>query len=316
VYQSLVWGGRRLAGLRDDVPAGPIGEAWDIADHARGMSVVADGALAGTTLADLVASDGRALVGDGFVGNRFPIMVKVLDAADRLSVQVHPDDVLARKLGVGDTGKTECWLLIDDGGELFAGTRAGVDRAGFERALAEKRIVDVLEHFEPVTGDFFFIEARTVHALGRGCLLFEVQQTCDVTFRMHDWDRLGLDGKPRPLQLAESLATIDFSRTGSGPRRPPWQPQSRGVDSRSLASCAYFTVDERRIAPGATSEGDGRDVCTVVSCESGEATLATAGGAVTLRPTRSALVPAAAGPWRLQAVTAPTRVMISQPRFG
>src|SRR5207248_1624450 len=127
-----------------------------------------------------------------------------------------------RKLGVGDNGKTECWFLLDGGGELYQGTKPGVDRAGFEAALEQNRIAQTLNRFDVNAGDFFFLDARTVHALGAGCLLYEIQQTSDVTFRVYDWGRLGLDGQPRPLHVAQSLDTIDFSRTGFGPRRSAW----------------------------------------------------------------------------------------------
>ena len=116
-----------------------MGESWDLADHADGMSVVAEGPLAGRTLAQLLAEDPAGLVGAGFAGRTFPLMVKLIDASQRLSVQVHPDDALARALGVGDNGKTECWRVVADGGVIFQGTRPGVDRAAFEAALAAGR---------------------------------------------------------------------------------------------------------------------------------------------------------------------------------
>lgn len=125
VYHTLVWGGRAMAQWRADLPTGPIGESWDLADHARGMSVVAEGALTGTTLQELTRQHGTALIGDSWDGGEFPLLIKLIDANDRLSVQVHPDDALARQLGLGQRGKTECWLMLNDGGELFVGTQPG-----------------------------------------------------------------------------------------------------------------------------------------------------------------------------------------------
>lgn len=117
-------------------------------------------------------------------GGRLPLLIKLMDASDRLSVQVHPDDGMAMELGVGPRGKTECWLVLKDGGELFLGTRPGVDRAAFEAACSAGHVAEILNRFETKHGDFFFVPARTVHALGKGCLVYEIQQTCDVTFRV------------------------------------------------------------------------------------------------------------------------------------
>ena len=251
-YQPLVWGGRRMEAWGRVLPAGPIGEAWELADHPRGMSIVAEGPLAGISLRELVERAGRELVGQDFQGSEFPLMIKLIDASLRLSVQVHPDDALARALGVGQHGKTECWVFLADGGEICQGTRPGIGRLEFERALAEHHVATTLNRFEARRGDVFFLPARTVHALGEGCLLYEVQQTSDITFRVYDWDRLGLDGRPRPLHVTESLATIDFSRTGP---RPAHGPSHGGHCSRPGARSA--TSSPARISPCANSASRG-----------------------------------------------------------
>ena len=315
-YQTLVWGGRRLQKWRPDLPPGPIGESWDLADHQRGMSVVAQGALAGRTLRELVVQAGPALVGAGFHGGVFPLMVKVIDAADHLSVQVHPDDATASILSAGDRGKTECWVILSDGGALFQGTRPGVNREAFERALADRTLAATLNRFEGRAGDVFFIEARTVHALGEGCLLYEIQQTSDITFRVYDWDRMGLDGKPRPLHVAESLATVDFSRAGFGPIRPAWQTdQGSRIASRSLVTCPHFVVDQFRVPAGATLRRPSRDVCAVVTCIDGRGVLATDGGALPLVPMQTALLPAAAGSWRAEGDSATLDLLVASPQL-
>jgi mannose-6-phosphate isomerase len=298
VYKPLVWGGRRMERWRASLPEGPVGESWDLADHAEGMSVVAAGPLAGRALGELVAAAGPALVGPAFRGGPFPLMVKLIDAAQRLSVQVHPDDGLARALGVGDNGKTECWRVLADGGAIYQGTLPGIDRPAFERALAAGEVPGTLNRYEPRAGDFFFLEARTVHALGEGCLVYEVQQTSNITFRVYDWGRVGLDGKPRPLHVRESLDTIDFARAGFGPRRPAFVDDARGGQTRALCSCAYFTLEEWR--GDAFAAGDGGR-CTVLICLDGEAAIETSGGAVTLAAMQTALVPAAAGGFRVRA---------------
>jgi len=314
VYQTLVWGGRRLLQWRGDLPPGPIGESWDLADHERGMSVVAEGPLAGLTLRELVAEAGPELVGAGFRGDTFPLMVKLIDAADRLSVQVHPDDATARRLGVGRNGKTECWMILADGGALFQGTHPGVNREGFERALAERTLASTLNRFEGRAGDVFFIEARTVHALGEGCLLYEIQQTSDITFRVYDWDRMGLDGKPRPLHVAETLLTIDFSRTGFGPLRPAWQ-QDGQVASRPLVTCPHFVVEQFRVSAGTTLDQPLRDTCAAITCIEGQGMLASQGGSLPLGPMQTALLPAAARSWKARSDTGRLDLLVASPRF-
>ena len=295
-YQTVVWGGRRMANWRGDLPSGPIGESWDIADHARGMSVVTDGPLAGTTLRDLTRQYGKQLVGPRYVGGDFPLMVKLIDANERLSIQVHPDDRLAKELNVGERGKTECWYLLDDGGELFVGTKTGVTRDIFSAQRTNGTLAETLNRFVTKTGDFFFIPARTVHALGAGCLIYEIQQTCDVTFRVDDWGRVGLDGKPRPLHINESLETIDFSAVGTPVGRSSTtasQPHPGGGTIRQLVRCPYFQVDER-CAPRIHQRSDS---CSIITCISGYGTLSTAAGQVELTPMITVLVPAAAGEW-------------------
>jgi mannose-6-phosphate isomerase len=310
-YQSVVWGGRRMEQWRKDLPSGPIGESWDLADHTRGMSVVAEGALKGATLRELTARFGKALVGGSWTGGEFPLMVKLIDANDRLSVQVHPDDDLARAFGVGSRGKTECWLLVADGGELYVGTRPGGSRASFEAALKSGSVAEQLNRFVVSDGDFFFLAARTVHALGRGCLLYEVQQTCDVTFRVDDWGRVGLDGKPRPLHIAESMATIDFAATSQGPVRSPTVAHPSGGSVRRLADCPYFSVEERRARH---TSGGGNGACSIVVCLGGTGELATAAGSLPLTPMRSYLVPAAAGAWTATVTTVTgLRLLVAQP---
>lgn len=314
-YQPSVWGGRRMEAWGRVLPAGSIGEAWELADHPRGMSIVAEGPLAGISLRELVERAGRELVGRDFQGSEFPLMIKLIDARLRLSVQVHPDDALARALGVGQHGKTECWVFLADGGEICQGTRPGIGRAEFERALVEHRVATTINHFEARRGDVFFLPARTVHALGEGCLLYEVQQTSDVTFRVYDWDRMGLDGRPRPLHVTESLATIDFSRDDYGPHTPePWRPLlAPGCEERGLIDCQYFGLHEQRLRGGIEQTLDG--ACAVVTCLAGKGTLSTAAGQVALLPMQTVLVPAAAGAWRVEVPQGSADLLVATPRF-
>ena len=312
VYMEKVWGGRRIAEYRNDIPDGPIGESWDIANHPNGMSVVDSGPLAGTTLRQLTDSFGARLVGTGFPGGDFPLLIKLLHAKTRLSVQVHPDDSLARSMGVAERGKTECWSMLGDGGELFVGVRDGIDKAAFRAALDRGEVDQVLKRFVTSAGDFVFLGARTVHALGNDCLLYEIQQTCDVTFRVWDWGRLGLDGKPRALHIEESLKAIDFTKAEVGPLRPPWLPHPQSGERRTLVHCDYFSVEERR---GQLLIGGDTAACSIVIVLSGNGELNTRGGAIALRPAQSVLVAAEAGEWHARSHGDTLRLLIARPQF-
>jgi mannose-6-phosphate isomerase len=311
VYKVVLWGGRRFERWRSDLPAGPVGESWDLADHDGGMSVVESGPLAGTSLRALVSAHGEALVGRGFRGGAFPILIKLIDATDQLSVQVHPDDGLAQSLGVGNNGKTECWLVLEDGGELYQGTQPGVDRSQFERALHEGRLAETLNHYVPRGGDFFFMAARTVHALGAGCMVYELQQTLDITFRVYDWGRVGADGKPRALHVREALETIDFAASGFGPQRPEWRSQGAGT-TRRLVDGRYFALDEHELAGGKVARTI--ETCAAITCLGGGGAVSTAAGSAPLVAGKTVLVPAVAGRFEVEA-TGSLHFLIATPRL-
>lgn len=314
VYQTLVWGGQRLRPWRQDMPDGPIGESWDLADHARGMSVVSQGPLLGRSLHELTSQAGTDLVGPGFRGGSFPLMVKLIDAAERLSLQVHPDDATAMKLGAGAHSKIECWVMMAAGGYVFQGMRPGTTREDFERALAARTVESTLNRFEARDRDVFFIDARTVHALGEGCLLYEVQQTCDITYRVYDWDRPGLDGKPRPLHLAESLATIDFARTGFGPIRPAWQgDENRGGAWRTLVTCPTFALEQLRLTKEGTARHQLPDTCAAITCIAGQGVLSTEEASMPLAAMQTLLVPAAAQAWSVRCASDSIDLLVATP---
>jgi mannose-6-phosphate isomerase len=195
-----VWGGRKLeTRLGRTIPSGRIGESWDVSARPEATSRTADGATPSDVL-----------------GAPFPLLVKVLDAAETLSVQVHPDDAACADLP-GAEPKHEAWIVLDvePGALIYRGFRDGVDRAAFEAAIDEGRIAATLHAFEAKPGDLIEIPCGTIHAIGGGCLLLEVQQPSDTTYRVFDWGRMGLDGSPRELHMAESLRSLDF-----GPRSP------------------------------------------------------------------------------------------------
>lgn len=299
LLQRTIWGGRRL-GEQLGKPIGPesdYAESWEIVDHGSDQSVVADGSLAGQTLRDLVRERGKWLLGPAHLADAFPLLLKYLDCNRVLSVQVHPDDAYASRLSPPDLGKTEAWYIVaaEPGSVIYAGLKEGVDRTALTDAVSAGRTDDVLHCFHPQPGDCVFVPAGTVHALGAGLLVAEIQQSSDTTFRLFDWNRLDADGNPRPLHVAQALDVTDYSSGPVSPRRL----QRSDHSPQTLVSCEKFILSAVR---GAEMTVGGDASCHIVTVPHGEATVQPEGGESTrLRRGDTVLLPAASGPTRLRA---------------
>jgi mannose-6-phosphate isomerase len=246
LYMERVWGGRELERIYHrhlPNPDHPYGEAWEIVDRQDAQSVVEDGPLAGMTLHDLWNQHREPIFGSGYesFGDRFPLLIKILDARDDLSIQVHPPIAVAPALG-GEP-KTEMWYIADcnPGAKLYAGLRRGVSRAAFEQAVSQGTVAECVHAISPQPGESIFIPSGRLHAIGAGFLIHEIQQNSDTTYRVFDWNRLGLDGKPRELHVAESLASIDFD---------DFEPTMDCPNAGVLASCEFFKTMLRTIPIG------------------------------------------------------------------
>ena len=246
IYQYRIWGGRRLAErLTAPLPGdGPIGEAWLLSDRDDHLSKVADGPLKGSTIRQLMEQSPEQMLGR-LAGRfrRFPVLLKFLDAHEKLSVQVHPEDDQKDYIPAGETGKSEAWVVLEAGpaSRIYAGLKAGTTRDDLERALASRSVADLLASFAPRVGDAVFLRARTVHSLS-GVVVFEVQENSDVTFRLYDWDRLDpKSGKPRPLQVEQAMACIDFDQVAIGPVAPVVLEDAPARRER-LFHCEHFSV--------------------------------------------------------------------------
>jgi len=323
VFKERVWGGRRLAELLGKpLPEGrPIGESWELADHPHGRSRVAEGPLSGRTLRDVLQQDAEAVLGEGAAASGtagpFPIMVKFIDAAHRLSVQVHPSAAGGARGEGQEGGKTECWVVLhaDPGAWVVEGLRPGTSRAALEAAAREGGLQEILNVRPVSAGDFVWVPAGLLHAAGDGLVLAEVQQTSDLTYRVYDWDRVGLDGAARPLHVREALEAVRLEAPlppsgGRGPIR-----RETGLLVESLVACPAFTLARLRLdGRGWTAPTDG--TWAVVVALAGTARLVTEEGAVSLRAGDTVLVPAGAAWYSLDAPEALTALIAAPPGKG
>lgn len=299
LFQYRLWGGRGLAAfLGQDLPGEePIGEAWILSDRPDFASPIANGALAGQTLSDLMAKRKADILGVHAARfERFPLLLKFLDVARMLSVQVHPRDDQTALIPPGDSGKTEAWIVLEarEGARIHAGLEPGTsaeDLSRLDRASAAR----LLPHFTPQAGEAVMIAAGTVHSLGDGVMVFEVQENSDTTFRLYDWDHIDAKtGQPRPLQVAQALQAIDF---GQGPVRPrppgPSAPAREDLlDDSHFRLVRWRQIDEFPV--GAAGEP------RVLVCADGRGEVLSAGGNVPMRRGEVVLLPASLGPLRFR----------------
>jgi mannose-6-phosphate isomerase len=293
ILKQYLWGGRRLESeLGKPLGDGPhYAESWEVVDHGDDQSVVVGGPSVGATLHGLVTEHGDALFGRHDPRPQFPLMFKFLDCQRTLSVQVHPNDAQAALLDPPDLGKTEAWFVLaaKPRAKIYAGLKPGVERATLERSLAAGSCETCLHEFEPQPGDCVLLEAQTVHALGAGLLVAEIQQASNTTYRLFDWNRIDADGKPRQLHVNESLDTIDYARGPVAPSRPR---RTERPHVERLVACDKFVLDRWRIDGPQPIGGDER--FHIIAVVEGAATVGGGDRSFELARGGTALLPAAA----------------------
>lgn len=264
IYQERVWGGRSLENyLGRKLPGTtPIGESWELVDRPEAQSVVSEGPEKGKTLRTIIEEKSADIMGPAWSKDRaFPILVKWLDCRDRLSVQVHPPASVAAQLG-GEP-KTENWYFgkTDTGAAVYAGLKAGVTKESFEKAISSGTVAQCLERLPVQAGDSLLIHSGTMHAIDAGNLILEIQQNSDTTYRVYDWGRVGLDGKPRTLHVRESLESL-AANTSPAPRLLRSEKPSE-----ILVRSREFTLRRERLKSGgklAFAAGEQARVLSVV----------------------------------------------------
>jgi mannose-6-phosphate isomerase len=311
VYKDYIWGGSRIPAAygRTGAP-GVCAESWEISAHPDGASIVSSGAFAGQRLDALASRFGAGLNGSRAPDPaRFPLLFKLIDARERLSVQVHPNN--ANTALTRGEPKTEMWVVLDGapGASLYAGLAEGVSPDSLRAALGAGTAEACLARLPVEPGQALFIPGGLVHAIGEGCLIYEVQQNSNTTYRLYDWNRTGADGKPRALHIAESFKTIDWSL------RPPQMltPARRaacGLNTWSdVVSCEFFTLRKLDFAEPLSIPLDGTSFHALF-VEKGRTSVTSGGETVTLHAGASCLVPAAATAYTLTPET-PSTLLIT-----
>ncbi|MDD5645079.1 MAG: class I mannose-6-phosphate isomerase [bacterium] len=300
IYKERIWGGSALA--REYNKPFPqelkIGESWEISDRQDSMSTVENGEYEGLTLTELIDRFKSEFTGNAGAG-RFPVLVKVIDARDVLSVQVHPDDIFARNNENGSSGKTEMWYVMDadPGAKITAALRKKTDRKEFREALDEKKLPELLNTFCVKQGDVIYIPSGRVHAIGAGIILLEIQQNADLTYRVYDWDRVGFDGKPRELHIEKALDVIDY-----GDSKDPVMPDKKQVmgnnRKRSMVDCKYFSNDAYSVSCEMRLKT--RKSFNIVSCVEGEFEVEAGNIVERLSKGYSCVIPASSGDYSLK----------------
>ena len=265
ITKSMIWGGRKLIdpayGWNRKSDFTTVGEAWTLTCRPNEMSVILNGACHGMTLSEYIDLYGRSVIGDAFKGNTFPLLIKLIDATDKLSVQVHPDDAYAARMENG-SGKTEMWYIVDaePGAEIIYGLETGVTKERFNEAVLEREFDGVLHHQPVKAGETYFIPSGMIHAIGAGILIAEIQQNCDLTYRVYDYDRRQADGSKRQLHPMKAMeVTKPYTEADIRALRYEAATEAELADPTLLAHCKYFKTRHYKVdrhmdlTPGASS---------------------------------------------------------------
>jgi len=295
IYKDKIWGGDKIKSILDkdfgNLPN--CGESWEISGVEENISVVTNGFLAGNSLDELIEVYMGDLVGDKVFedfGIEFLLLIKFIDANDDLSIQVHPNDEMAKKRH-NAFGKTEMWYVIqaDKGSKLQVGFNKQVDKDEYLEKLEDNQLTDILNFEEVKAGDVYFIPAGRVHAIGKGILLAEIQQTSDITYRIYDYDRRDKDGNPRELHTDLALDAIDFTIYPEYKTR--YQPQAN--ESTELVKCKYFTTNILEINNVVEKDYNKLDSFVIFICLEGSVEIKTESGSESIQKGETLLIPAA-----------------------
>ena len=300
--KDVIWGGNRICaykGVRQETPN--IGESWEISEVPGHESIVDDGEYAGLNLTELISRFGEELLGNPVYRKyhgKFPLLIKLIDAHDNLSVQVHPDDELA-KIRHNSLGKTEMWYIIktDDKAKIYAGLKKQITPSEYLERIESKTFAEILAEHESSPGDVFFLPAGRVHAIGAGNLLAEIQESSDVTYRIYDYDRVDADGNTRELHTQLAKDAIDY-KVYDNYKNPPLP---EGVKDYEMVNCNHFSV-RRLIIDGEKDFELSKDSFTVIMCIDGFVHIRCKEGETLLSKGKTALLPANINKFKIEGI--------------
>ena len=296
ILKDKIWGGSNLSGLLGvQHPEGRLGEAWLVSGYGADTSALSTPIGSARTLTDILDNDPVGLMGQQIDGRIFPLLYKFIDAADKLSVQVHPDDRSAIVNRWGKLGKTECWYILEarPGAELIIGFNDNYDIQTIADAVLNNTLESLLNKVPVVKGDVLFIPAGTVHAILDGITIYEVQESSDTTFRLYDWGRTDTSGVPRPLHIAESLSVLQNSDPGQQPIEPLSIFCGEGAVRKFRCACRFFSLEEFSLPAETEIALPRKSSFSVVTVLSGSITLGEGAHRVTLSAGQTGLIPAA-----------------------
>jgi mannose-6-phosphate isomerase len=267
-FKDYLWGGTRLRDdFQKDCDFDKIAESWELSCHKDGPSTISNGEFKGLTLSEYIEKAGKSVLGtDCEKFDNFPILIKLIDAKDNLSVQVHPDNEYALRVE-GEYGKTEMWYIVDcdEGATLLYGFKDTISKNEFAQRIADNTLLEVTNAVPVKKGDVFFIQAGTLHAIGKGILIAEIQQNSNTTYRIYDYGRVGKDGNPRELHVEKAKDVTDLCPAKAYPETPV--EQKDGYTSKLLSSCDYFTTYAIDVESKAVLEADEKSFVSLLILE-------------------------------------------------
>ncbi|ADL52880.1 type I phosphomannose isomerase catalytic subunit [Clostridium cellulovorans] len=288
LYYDKIWGGRDMEAFRGNLPEGDIGESWDVACHDNGMSVVAEGELKGKSLKELIDTYPEELLGKKIDKEVFPLLIKIINSNESLSVQVHPDDEYGKRVE-NELGKTECWYIVDakPGAKLILGTKEGVSKDQFKTAIENGTVEELMNYIEVKSGEVYFVESGLIHAIGEGIVLAEIQQNSDTTYRVYDYNR------GRELHIEKALDVMNMNLRG---KASIGQIAYEDQDYKKLnyILCDKFALEMYEVK-ATLKENSEEDRFFIFTCVEGNGTLETASYKTEVKKGDSILIPATAG---------------------
>ena len=301
-FKDYIWGGTRLRDdFGKDCDFDKVAESWELSCHKDGNSVIANGEFAGMSLSEYIEKQGKAVLGTNCARfENFPVLIKLIDAQDNLSVQVHPDNEDAQRVE-GEYGKTEMWYVVDadEGATLLYGFKHEISKEEFRERIENNTLLEVTNAVPVKKGDVFFIRSGTLHAIGKGILIAEIQQNSNTTYRIYDYGRVGKDGKPRELHIDKALDVTKLCPAEPYPETEWVTADSKtGWKKKLLSSCEYFTVNALDIPESAELTADEKSFVSLLFLD-GTSTISYDGGKLDVKKGDSVFIPAGFGSFKI-----------------